>query len=64
MEAVGRLASEVAVTCGNLLLDVHQDARQWLVTVGDNAAVRHQGEALLDEVTRAAGFLRQLAGVQ
>jgi hypothetical protein len=23
MEAVGRLASEVAVTCGNLLLDVH-----------------------------------------
>ena len=52
MEAVGRLASEVAVTCGNLLLDVHQDAQQWLMTVGDNTALQHRGEMLLDEVTR------------
>jgi nitrogen-specific signal transduction histidine kinase len=61
MEAVGRLASEVAVTCGNLLLDVHQGAQQWLMTVGDNTALQHRGEMLLEEVTRAASHLRQLA---
>ena len=32
MEAVGRLASEVAVTCINLLDDVHQNAQSWLRT--------------------------------
>lgn len=61
MEAVGRLASEVAVTCGNLLRDVHQNAQQWLMNVSGNTALRRQGEMLLDEVTRAASFLRQLA---
>ena len=60
MEAVGRLASEVAVTCDNLLRDVTQDGRQWLAAIGSDAAMRHQGEQLLGEVTRAAGFLRQL----
>src|SRR5262249_53070474 len=29
MEAVGRLASEVAVTCGNLLRDVSEDGQTW-----------------------------------
>ena len=61
MEAVGRLASEVAITCGNLLGHVHQDAQQWLTTVDGHTALRRQGEILLDEVRRAAGFLRQLA---
>jgi PAS domain S-box-containing protein len=61
MEAVGRLASEVAITCGNLLRDVHQNAQQWLTTVSGNTALGRQGELLLDEVTRTAGFLRQLA---
>ena len=61
MEAVGRLASEVAVTCGNLLRDVHQNARGWLTTVGDNTALGRQGDMLLDEVARAASFLQQLA---
>ena len=56
MEAVGRLASEVAVTCANLLGDVHQDAQRWLRTVGTDTSLRHQGEMLLDEVTRAGGF--------
>jgi PAS domain S-box-containing protein len=60
MEAVGRLASEVAVTCDNLLRDVTQDGRRWLAAVGSDTAIRHQGEQLLGEVTRAAGFLRQL----
>ena len=61
MESVGRLASEVAVTCANLLGDVHQDVQRWLKTANTDASLRHQGEMLLDEVTRASGFLRQLA---
>ena len=61
MESVGRLASEVAVTCANLLGDVHQDVQRWLNTAGTDASLRHQGQMLLDEVTRASGFLRQLA---
>jgi PAS domain-containing protein len=61
MEAVGRLASEVAVTCGNLLNDVHQNGHEWLMTASGSTASRQRCEMLLDEVTRAAGFLRQLA---
>jgi nitrogen-specific signal transduction histidine kinase len=60
MEAVGRLASEVAVTCDNLLRDVSQDGRQWLAAIESDAALRHRGELLLGEVTRAASFLQQL----
>jgi hypothetical protein len=60
MEAVGRLASEVAATCGNLLVDIRENAQEWLTTAGDDAASRRHG-ALLDDVTRAAGLLRQLA---
>ncbi len=61
MEAVGRLASEVAVTCDSLLRNVSQDGQQWLATVGGNPAQRHQGELIFGEVTRAASFLRQLS---
>jgi signal transduction histidine kinase len=61
MEAVGRLASEVAVTCDNLLRDVSHDGQQWLATIDSDTPLRHQGELLLGEVTRAATFLRQLA---
>ena len=60
MEAVGRLATEVAGTCDNVLRDVSQDAQQWLATIDSDTALRHEGERLLHEVTRAAGFLRQL----
>jgi PAS domain S-box-containing protein len=60
MEAVGRLASEVAATCDNLLRDVSQNGQQWLAAIGDNAALRHRGELLLGDVTRAATLLRQL----
>ena len=61
MEAVGRLASEVAVTCANLLDDVHQDAESWLKNAGTDASLQHRAEMLLEEITRAGGFLRQLA---
>ncbi len=61
MEAVGRLAAEVALTCDNLLRDVSQDGQQWLATIGSDIALRQQGEHLLGEVTRAASFLRKLA---
>jgi hypothetical protein len=61
MEAVGRLASEVADTCDILLRNVSQDGQQWLAAVGSNSAQRHQGELILGEVTRAANFLKQLS---
>jgi PAS domain-containing protein len=59
MEAVARYASEVAVTCDKLLGQVNQQGQQWLNRIESDSA-RHQGALLLDDVTRAAGFLRQL----
>ncbi|HXW03784.1 MAG TPA: PAS domain S-box protein [Vicinamibacterales bacterium] len=61
MEAVGRLASEVAETCDTLLRDVTHGGQQWLAAFDSDTSLRHQGEALLGEVTRAAGYLRQFA---
>jgi PAS domain S-box-containing protein len=60
MEAVGRYGSEVAVTCHTLLRHVKQEGQEWLARI-DSDTARYQGELLLDEVTRAAGFLRQLS---
>jgi signal transduction histidine kinase len=60
MEAVGRLASEVAVTCDGLLSDVARGANEWLANVGSEDAHRQHAERLLTDVTRAASFLRQL----
>ena len=60
MEAVGRYGSEVAVTCHTLLRHVKQEGQQWLARMESDTA-RYQGELLLDDVTRAAGFLGQLA---
>src|SRR5262249_4056989 len=62
MEAVGRLASEVAVTCENLLRHVSQEGQRWLATVRRNNGQRHQGELIRHDVTRAATVLRQLSG--
>ena len=42
MEAVGRLATEVAETCDNVLRDVSQDAQQWLATMDGHTALRHR----------------------
>ncbi len=60
MEAVGRLASEVAVTCDALLGDVALGAHEWLATVGSDGALRRHAERVLTDVTRAASVLRQL----
>ena len=59
LEAVGRVASEVATTCDTLLRDVSQGGRQWLAALEDDAPLRQQGEMLLGDVTRASGLLRQ-----
>jgi nitrogen-specific signal transduction histidine kinase len=61
MEAVGRFASEVAVTCSNLLSDIHQNAEQWLTAAADHVDRRKQGALLIEEVKRAADLLHQLA---
>jgi PAS domain-containing protein len=59
MEAVGRLASEVASTCDKMLQDAGREGYAWLSAVGDSP-IRQQGEAFLNDITRAASFLRQL----
>jgi PAS domain S-box-containing protein len=60
MEAVGRLASEVAITCTTLLSSIQDQGREWLPSTGDGVA-RRRGERLFEDVGRAAGFLRELA---
>jgi hypothetical protein len=62
MEAVGRLASEAAAACGNLLADVHQNVQQWLMAFTGDMVARQRAELVLDDVTRAAGLIRQLSG--
>jgi hypothetical protein len=61
MEAVGRFASEVAATCGHLLDDLHEKGRDWLTKATVDPDSRQEGEQLVEEVARAAGFVRQLA---
>jgi hypothetical protein len=61
MEAVARYGAEVAVTCDSLLAHVEQEGRRWLASCSDDAAVRYQGESLLDEVGRASQYMRRLA---
>lgn len=58
MESVGRLAREIAVTCGKQLRDVYRDAQRLLPMTGTGAP--HRSERLLDEVTRVGGLLSQL----
>jgi PAS domain S-box-containing protein len=60
MEAVGRVASEVAVTCDALLSDVARGAHEWLAGADCDESVHRYVERLLVDVTRAAGFMRQL----
>jgi hypothetical protein len=60
MEAVGRLASEVAVTCDATLRDATREASDWLAALEPDNPQRRQGEQLLSELRRAASFLRQL----
>lgn len=60
MEAVGRLASEVAATCDALLRDVLRDFRESLSADAGADALRAQAEGLVLDLTRTARFLRQL----
>jgi chromosome segregation ATPase len=60
MEAVGRLASEIAGTCEKLLNGVYRDAERLLAAITGSHAQRERAETLLDDMTRARGFLSQL----
>jgi len=60
MESVARYGSEVAVTCNGLLKHVREEGQQWLAGI-ESDTVRYRGELLLEEVTRAAAYLGQLA---
>lgn len=60
MEAVGRLAAEVAVTCDAMLSDVARGADEWMARAGNDDVMRRYAERLLTDVMRASSFLRQL----
>jgi hypothetical protein len=60
MEAVGRLASEVALSCGKLLDGVRENAQRWLVGDDGTAASRQHRQLLLDELARVDSYLQQL----
>jgi PAS domain S-box-containing protein len=59
MEAVGRLASEVAVTCDVLLGDVVRETQDWVGRL-ESGELRISAERMVEEMTRARGFLRRL----
>jgi hypothetical protein len=59
MEAVGRLASEVAVTCEALLGDVVRETGDW-VDRAESAHLRMSANRMREELTRARGFMRSL----
>ncbi len=61
MEAVGRLASEVAVTCDTLLRGVSHGGQYWLAAIGSDLGLRRQGEQLLGDVAHATSLLQRLA---
>ena len=61
MEAVGRLASEVAVTCDTLLRGVSQGGQHWLAAIGSDLGLRRQGERLFGDVAHATSLLQRLA---
>jgi hypothetical protein len=61
MEAVGRMAAEVALTCVNFLNGVTEDGRRLIATLEDGSQARRSGEQMLGGVDRVATSLRQLA---
>jgi chromosome segregation ATPase len=62
MEAVGRLASEVASTCDDLLRNVGESGQQLLASLRHDPPLHHQAQSIFGDVARAAGFMRQLSG--
>jgi len=61
MEALGRLASEVAVTCGTLLASIQEQGREWVSWFPTHSESRQRGEQMFDDIGRAVGFLQELA---
>lgn len=60
LEAVGRLASEVAVTCGALLRDATRGARELQAALDSHDTLHRQSDRLAEDLERAASLLRQL----
>ncbi|MGH9241821.1 MAG: hypothetical protein ACRD3G_27565, partial [Vicinamibacterales bacterium] len=60
MEAVGRVASEIAMTCEKLLQDVYREAQRLLTTITGGGGPRDHAATLLDDVTLAGSILHQL----
>jgi len=61
MEAVGRMAAEVALTCVSFLQDAINHGRRLMPMVEDDDEARRSGEHMIGEVDRVAASLRQLA---
>ena len=61
MEAVGRMAAEVALTCVNFLREVTDHGRRFIVMLEKGSDARRSGEHMIGEVDRVATSLRQLA---
>jgi signal transduction histidine kinase len=61
MDAVGRLAAEVALTCVSFLRDVTEHGCRLIAMLEDGSEARRSGERMIGEVDRVASSLRQLA---
>jgi len=61
MEAVGRMAAEVALTCVTFLRDVTDHGRRFVAMLENGSDARRSGEHMIGEVDRVASSLRQLA---
>ena len=61
MEAVGRMAAEVALTCVNFLRDAMKHGCRLIAMLDDGGEARRSAEQMIGEVDRVAVSLRQLA---
>ena len=61
MEAVGRMAAEVALTCVNFLREAANHGRRFIAMLENRNEARRSGEQMIGEVDRVAASLRQLA---
>jgi hypothetical protein len=61
MEAVGRMAAEVALTCVSFLREASNHGRRFIAMLENGNEARRSGEQLIGEVDRVAASLRQLA---
>jgi predicted nucleic acid-binding Zn-ribbon protein len=61
MEAVGRMAAEVALTCVGFLQEANQHGRRLIAMLDEASDARRSSELMIGEVDRVAVSLRQLA---